>query len=151
MEQKNEQRSGLEAPGPDRAAMRTAEQMQENNATGAMNNEQGQASFVAGSTTGGGSNYGQGSSHLGSQSYRQGAEAGPGSNYLNEAEGLGRSDVGTNDEGTAAPAGATASRLQEGDRNSTDANEGVEQPRRRTAGSGRPPSGSWSQSSTERE
>lgn len=153
MEQKKEQRSGLEAPGPDNAPMRSAEQMQEDNATGAMDNDQGQASFVAGATTGGGSDFGQGSSHLGSESYQQGEKLSAGSNYENEAEGLGRSPVGTSDEGTAAPAGTASSqsRLPEGDRHATNNEGDVDLPRRSATGSGRPPSGSWSQSSTDKD
>jgi hypothetical protein len=76
--------------------------MQENNATGANLNEQGQASFATGSTTGGGSNYGQGSSHLGGESYRQGDTANAGANYNNEGGRLGSSSVGTNTEGSSS-------------------------------------------------
>lgn len=92
-----------------------ASEMQQNNATGANQNEQGQASFVAGSTTGGGSNFGQGSSHLGGESYRQGNETNEGSNYNNEAGRLANSSVGTNNEGSSSPRAAAGNSGNEGE------------------------------------
>lgn len=87
-----------------------ASEMQENNATGANQNEQGQASFVTGSTTGGGSNFGQGSHHLGGESYRQGSTTSTGANYGNEAGRLAGSTTGTSNEGSSsAVAGAAQS------------------------------------------
>ncbi|NCI50639.1 hypothetical protein GWC95_11940 [Sediminibacterium roseum] len=47
-------------------------------------NKPTRASFHPGSTTQGGSNFGQGSAGLGKQSIKQGTEAGSGSNYENE-------------------------------------------------------------------
>jgi hypothetical protein len=82
---------------------REAADMQEANATGAGNNEQGRASFTTGSTTGGGSNFGQGSSHLGGESYRQGDRTTTGSNYANEIDRLGNSATGTANEGSSSP------------------------------------------------
>ncbi len=83
------------------------EKMQEANATGAGQNEQGRASFTTGSTTGGGSNYGQGSHHLGGESYKQGSTANAGANYGNETENIGSSSTGTSNEGSSsANAGA---------------------------------------------
>jgi hypothetical protein len=45
---------------------------------------QGKPVVHTGSTTQGGSNFGQGSMHLGSQSYRQGSQKNEGSNYEDE-------------------------------------------------------------------
>jgi hypothetical protein len=75
---------------------------QERNATGSNQNDQGQAAFATGSTTGAGSNYGQGSHQLGGESYQQGDTTGPGSNYSNEAGRLGDSSTGTNNEGSSS-------------------------------------------------
>src|SRR6187399_2589998 len=183
MEQKNEMQQGDPAESAD-PKTRSAAEMQEDNAIGAKENEQGQASFSTASTTGGGSNFGQGSSHLGAGSYRQGDRSGPGSNYSNEAEGLGRSATGTSNEGSSSPtAGAARSgsstdaiytsadnrpdhtgsveHEREGDKKETQEegdrrDTGLEQDTglsRGSAneGSGRPRSGSWSQSSTEKE
>ena len=93
----------------------SATDMQEANALGTHNNEQGQSEFVTGSTTGGGSNYGQGSSHLGGESYQQGDRANAGSNYSNEQGRLGESAIGTSNEGSSSPVAGAA---QSG--NSTD-------------------------------
>jgi len=76
--------------------------MQENNATGENQNEQGRASFITGSTTGGGSNFGQGSSHLGAESYQQGSKVNTGANYNNESVGLADSLIGTKHEGSSS-------------------------------------------------
>ncbi|GEM_PF-1238054 len=58
---------------------------------------QGRASFHPGSTTQGGSNYGQGSGYLGPSSYKQGSETGKGTNYENE---IGRfAETGTQADG----------------------------------------------------
>ena len=58
---------------------------------------QGRASFFPGSTTQGGSNYGQGSGYLGPSSYKQGSETGKGTNYENE---IGRfAETGTQADG----------------------------------------------------
>jgi len=65
-------------------------------------NTQGRSSFSTGSTTQGGSNYGQGSSNLGGEAYQQGASSNSGSNYNNEADRLGSSSTGTNNEGSSA-------------------------------------------------
>src|ERR1044072_8823349 len=72
-------------------------EMQKKNATGADNNEQGHASFTTPSATGGGSNYGQGSSNLGGESYHQGETTNSGSNYQDEAGRLSSSSTGTSD------------------------------------------------------
>jgi hypothetical protein len=79
-----------------------AAQMQENNATGANLNEQGQASFTTGSTVGAGSDYGQGSSQLGGESYRQGSTTSEGANYNNETGRLSDSSIGTSNEGSSS-------------------------------------------------
>jgi len=47
-------------------------------------NPKSKASFHPGSTTQGGSNFGQGSLHLGKPSYKQGSEKNAGANYANE-------------------------------------------------------------------
>lgn len=103
MNQSNEQENTTRNAGD-------AEDMQRANARGDYQNDQGQSSWATGSTTGGGSNFGQGSSHLGGGSYRQGHEANSGSNYGNEADRLGASSTGTSDEGASdAGKGAAAS------------------------------------------
>ena len=69
---------------------------------------QGRASFKPGSTTGGGSDYGQGSSYLGPDSYKQGATENEGANYDNEYEptASGNKDTGVgNGAPTAKPTG----------------------------------------------
>ena len=87
-----------------------ATEQQAANAAGADNNEQGKASFITGATTGGGSNYGQGSHHLGGESYRQGDTVNSGTNYSNESDMLGASSTGTSSEGSSsANAGAAQS------------------------------------------
>ena len=64
----------------------------------------GRAAFGTGSTTQGGSNYGQGL-HVRNDdsSYKQGSESNRGSNYDNEAGALGDSTVGSSNEGTQNP------------------------------------------------
>jgi hypothetical protein len=150
MEQKNQPHAAGQPAGPD---MRAASEMQEDNANGARQNEQGQASFFTGTTIGGGSNFGQGSSHLGSNSYQQGSRTGTGSNYDNEAEGLGRSNADPIDENLPAPiAGQPANNLEGGTNPDTRFKPRSElHAGRADLGSGRPRSGSWSQSSTEGE
>lgn len=69
----------------------------------------GRAAFGPGSTTQGGSNYGQGSSDIGGTGYnKQGSEANRGSNYDNEAGHLGKSTVGTSNEGDQSPEAGAA-------------------------------------------
>lgn len=80
--------------------------MQENNATGGNQNEQGQAAFTTGSTTGAGSDFGQGSHQLGAESYRQGSTTNAGANYGNEAGRFSENAIGISDEGAAAIAAA---------------------------------------------
>ncbi len=92
---------------------------QEANATGAEQNEQGRASFTTGSTTGGGSNYGQGSHHLGGESYKQGSVSNAGANYDNEAGLIGASSTGTSNEGSASGAAGAAQSGSSGDQQST--------------------------------
>jgi hypothetical protein len=79
-----------------------AAKMQEDNATGANQNSQGRAAFTTGSTTGGGSDYGQGSAQLGGESYRQGSEQNEGASYENEAGRFSNSSMGFANEGAAA-------------------------------------------------
>ena len=73
------------------------------------------ASYGNGTTTQGGSNYGQGSSNLGGPDVvKQGSEAGKGANYENEKDKLGNSSVGTNNEGSSSPdRGAAGSEVSE--------------------------------------
>jgi len=85
-----------------------AEKMQEQNATGANQNEQGRASFTTGSTTGGGSDFGQGSSQLGGESYRQGNTENDGANYANEAGRFNNNAMGFSTEGSASVSPANA-------------------------------------------
>jgi hypothetical protein len=98
-----------------------AAKMQEDNATGANQNQQGRASFTTGSTTGGGSNFGQGSSQLGGESYRQGSTANEGANYDNEAGRFSNDSMGfanessasisaANEQNTKSPASGTSAR-----------------------------------------
>jgi hypothetical protein len=63
------------------------------------------ASYGVGSTTQGGSNFGQGSSNLGANAttIHQGAEANKGANYENEKDRLGNSSTGTSNEGSSSP------------------------------------------------
>jgi len=89
--------------------------------------EQGRASHSTGSTTQGGSNYGQGSSHLGGESYQQGHTSNTGANYENEANKLGNSTTGTNEEGSSSPgagAGATEQPKTQADKNVARGNAG---------------------------
>ena len=151
----------------------SAESMQEANATGARQNEQGRASFITGTTTGGGSNHGQGSSHLGTDSYRQGDTRNAGSNYSNESYGLGDSSVGTSEEGTSGTATGDRDIAQVSDTPdhteapapdaSPDRGPGREEnetpaegerrdvlpPQEKTAGPSRNESGAWSKRSTD--
>lgn len=80
----------------------SAERQQAENAAGENGNDQGQASFITGATTGGGSNYGQGSSHLSGGSYQQGDKANAGANYSNETGKFGSSSTGTSNEGSSS-------------------------------------------------
>ncbi len=82
----------------------------ENNADGhAPEDNHGRAAFGPGSTTQGGSNYGQGSSDIGGAGRnKQGSEANRGSNYDNEAGKLGKSTVGTSNEGDQSPTAGAA-------------------------------------------
>ena len=68
------------------------------------------ASYGVGSTTQGGSNFGQGSSHLGADAdtVNQGAEGNKGSNYENEKDRLGSSSTGTSSEGSSSPISGAA-------------------------------------------
>lgn len=63
------------------------------------------ASYGVGSTTQGGSNFGQGSSNLGAtpETIKQGSEANKGANYENEKDKLGSSSTGTSNEGSSSP------------------------------------------------
>ncbi len=64
----------------------------------------GRATFGTGSTTQGGSNFGQGLHVRGDDtSYKQGSESNRGSNYDNEAGALGDSTVGSSNEGSQDP------------------------------------------------
>ncbi len=67
----------------------------------------GRATFGTGSTTQGGSNFGQGSGGAGDHSdyYKQGSESNRGANYDNEAGALGDSTVGSSNEGSQDPQG----------------------------------------------
>lgn len=65
--------------------------------------EQGRASFVSGTTSHGGSNYGQGSSSLGPSSYKQGSQRSRGANYDNEVGKF--SETGTQGSGYEAMTG----------------------------------------------
>ena len=76
--------------------------LQEDNATGANQHQQGKASFTTGSTTGGGSNFGQGSSQLGGESYRQGSKENEGANYDNEAGRFSNDTMGFANESAAS-------------------------------------------------
>src|SRR5215217_299481 len=69
------------------------------------------ASYGVGSTTQGGSNFGQGSSGLGAtpQTINQGSEANKGANYENEKDKLGSSSTGTSNEGYSSPEKRSAS------------------------------------------
>ncbi len=149
MEQKNQPRPTAQPARPD---TRAASEMQEDNANGARQNEQGQASFFTGTTMGGGSNFGQGSSHLGSDSYQQGSRTGTGSNYDNEADGLGRSSADPIEEAVSAPTvGPSGNSLDESSPDRRFKPRSELHTGRADLGSGRPRSGSWSQSSTEGE
>ncbi len=124
MERKDQQKSRVDRLDDDIAS--SGPERQEANAGGKDNNDQGQASFVTGSTTGGGSDYGQGSAYLGAESYRQGDTANTGSNYDNEAENLGSSNIGTGDEGSFSP------RLNQEDRvRNADKDERLQEANRR--------------------
>lgn len=82
----------------------------ENNTAGTPpDDNHGRAAFGPGSTTQGGSNFGQGSSDIGGTGYnKQGSEANRGSNYDNEAGELGKSTVGTSNEGDQSPTAGAA-------------------------------------------
>jgi hypothetical protein len=81
--------------------------------------EQGRAAHSTGSTTQGGSNYGQGSSHLGGESYQQGHTSNSGTNYGNETDKLGSSSTGTNNEGSSSPVAGADNREQHADTNTS--------------------------------
>ncbi len=70
----------------------------------------GRAEFGTGSTTQGGSNYGQGMHSLPGKDAvnKQGSESNRGSNYNNESEGLGDSTVGSSNEGSQNPQAGAA-------------------------------------------
>jgi hypothetical protein len=53
---------------------------------GSDHTSQGRPKFRTGTTTQGGSNYGQGSMHLGANANKQGSERNKGSNYANEQD-----------------------------------------------------------------
>jgi len=80
---KDQERMNDNVPGKEKRDIPN-DNYQQNYESAATGN-QGRASFHPGSTTQGGSNYGQGSHHLGGESYHQGDTANAGSNYSNEA------------------------------------------------------------------
>jgi|GEM_PF-2246617 len=65
--------------------------------------DQGRAAVTTGSTTQGGSNYGQGSSHLGGESIRQGHAQNAGANYENETNKFGASNTDSANDGNQSP------------------------------------------------
>lgn len=84
----------------------------------AQTGNQGRASYHTGSTTQGGSNFGQGSHQLGGESYHQGDVANRGSNYDNEA---GRFSEDKGDESSKTNVGNERGQLKE---NRTDVPHG---------------------------
>lgn len=74
---------------------------------------QGRTSFHSGSTTQGGSNYGQGSHHLGGEAYHQGDTSNTGTNYDNESGKFGQKGAGDVPHGQGAAGNEKESNAQE--------------------------------------
>ena len=156
MGQKDDQQRAGQHTGINDSGKSSASGMQDANASGANQNEQGQASFTTGSATGGGSNYGQGSSHLGGGSYRQGDKTGSGSNYSDQtthsdidlSSGTARDDDRLSGDENRGQNTDKEDLPEEGDRRDTGLEQDSGLAQDNSSAAGRQQNGSWRQGST---